>query len=88
MLEFKWIVKFDGTNDELGKFDSCEEGIDGALRFLSTNFVGMCDIINNELNKHHTKICESVIQKFLDFENLRTSNIRALLNEYEEKNGY
>ena len=88
MLEFKWIVKFDGTNDELGKFDSCEEGIDGALRFLSTNFVGMCDIINNELNKHHTKICESVIQKFLDFEKLRTSNIRALLNEYEDKSEY
>ena len=88
MLEFKWIVKFDGTNDELGKFDSCEEGIDGALRFLSTNFVGMYDIINNELNKHHTKICESVIRDLCDFEKLRISNIRALLNEYEDENEY
>ena len=88
MLEFKWIVKFDGTNDELGKFNSCEKGIDEALRVVDSHFVGISDIINNELTKCHTEICKSIISELFDFEKLRNSNIRALLNEYEDKSEY
>lgn len=88
MLEIKWAVKIDGENDNLGEFNSREKGIDEALHVVNSRFVGISDIINNELTKRHTGICKSVISKLFDFEKLRISNIRALLNEYEEKNGY
>ena len=88
MLKIKWIVKIDETNKELGKFDSCEKGIDEALHVVNSRFVGISNIINNELTKRHTEICKSVISELFDFEKLRNSNIRALLNEYEDKSEY
>ena len=89
MSEIKWAVKIDGENDDnLGEFNSCEKGIDEALRVVDSRFVGISDIIKNELTKRHTEICKSVISELFDFEKLRKSNIRALLNEYEDKNEY
>ena len=88
MSKIKWKVKIDGENDNLGKFNSCEKGIDEALRVVDSRFVGISDIINNELTKCHTEICKSVISELFDFEKLRISNIRALLNEYEDENEY
>ena len=88
MSKIKWKVKIDGENDNLGKFNSCEKGIDEALRVVDSRFVGISVIINNELTKRHTKICKSVIRKLCDFKKLRISNIRALLNEYEDESEY
>ena len=88
MSKIKWKVKIDGENDNLGKFNSCEKGIDEALRVVDSRFVGISDIINNELTKCHTESCKSVIRKLCNFKKIRISNIRALLNEYEDENEY
>lgn len=88
MLEIKWAVKIDGENDNLGEFNSCEKGIDEALRVVDSRFVGISYIIKNELTKRHTGICKSVIREFCAFKELRNSNIRALLNEYEDESEY
>lgn len=82
MEKTTWILKIDGATDSLGIFKTKEEGIDTAFRLISEKFSSISETIDEVLKQRHTKAGRSLIEKFKDIKNLRSTDFYEVFDNY------
>lgn len=82
MAKTTWILKIDGATDNLGIFKTKEEGIDAAFRLISEKFSSIYETIDEVLKQRHTKAVRSLIEKFKDIKNLRSTDFYEVFDNY------
>ena len=83
-----WIVKIEGENKTIGKFNTLEKGIDCALRAILEKHPCITQIFNDTLAKNtNKKTCSAIIRAFLDFTKIGNSNIPSLISTFCEAKG-
>ncbi len=82
MAKTTWILKIDGATDNLGIFKTKEEGIDTAFKLISEKFSSISETIDEVLKQRHTKAGRSLIEKFKDIKNLRSTDFYEVFDNY------
>lgn len=82
MEKTTWILKIDGATNNLGIFKTKEEGIDAAFKLISEKFSSISETIDEVLKQRHTKAGRSLIEKFKDIKNLRSTDFYEVFDKY------
>ena len=82
MAKATWVLKVDGAIDNLGVFETKEEGIDTAFRLISERFITISGTIDEVLKQKHSKACRAFIEKFKDIQNSRSIDVYNIFDDH------